>query len=153
MVRPATFDDIPVLVRLGRSMHGESRFRSISFSETKLAQVLANLLKERMCVLVAERDGEVRGLFLGIVTQYYFSDEQLAIDLALFVEPGARGGMTGAALVRTFVAWAKERGIRHLELGVSTGVLVEETSALFERLGFKRQGSLFTMEIEDMEVV
>lgn len=147
MVRPATFDDIPAMVRLGRQMHGESRFRPISFSDAKLAATLAGLLTNRMCVLVAERAGDIVGVFLGVVTEYYFSEEKLAIDLALFVEPTARGGFTGAALVRAFIGWAKGNRIQHVELGVSTGVMVDETAALFEKLGFKRQGMLFTMEI------
>lgn len=145
MVRAATFDDIPAIVGLLRVMHAESRFRSIEFVDSKAAATVAALLTERMCVLVAERDGAAIGFFLGAVSEYFFSLERYAADLALFVDPGHRGGMTGASLLRAFKAWAQDQGIRHVEIGVTTGVTVEKTAALFERLGFRRQGILFTM--------
>lgn len=146
MVRSATFDDIPAIVGLLRVMHAESRFRSIEFVDAKAAATVAGLLTERMCVLVAEREGAMIGFFLGAVSEYFFSHEPFAADLALFVDPSQRGGMAGASLLRAFKAWAQARGIRHVEIGVTTGVTVEKTAALFERLGFRRQGITFAME-------
>lgn len=147
MTRFGTFDDIPAIVALGRAMHAESRFRTISFDESKLARVLALLMADGGCVLVAERDGVLIGAFLGAVSEFYFSREQEASDLALFVHPQHRGGMAGPALLRAFIAWAKARGVRHLGVAISTGVMIEETGALFERLGFQRVGAAFAMEI------
>jgi GNAT superfamily N-acetyltransferase len=88
-----------------------------------------------------------------MVSEFYFSREREVSDLALFVHPEHRGGMAGPALLRSFVTWAKKRGIRHLGINVSTGVMVEKTGALLERVGFKRVGGSFAMEVEAIEAV
>jgi len=147
VIRHATEKDLPALAALGEVMHTESRFRSISFVPEKLEATLRAVMSGAGCVLVAERDGKLIGGFAGIAMEYFFSTEKMAADLALFIEPGRRGGIVAAALVRAFEDWARDAGAKGLELGVSTGVHPEKTGALYERLGFARQGALFVKEL------
>lgn len=146
MIRPATEQDIPRLMELGALMHAESRFRTVEIVPAKLEQTLRAVIAQGGA-FVAEQDGVVIGGFLGVVTEYFFSHERMACDLAIFVEPDRRGGIVAAGLIRTFRTWAARQGVKHLELGVSTGVHAEQTGALFERLGLTRQGALYTEDI------
>lgn len=146
MIRAATLQDLPRLVDLGRVMHSESRFADIELVPAKLESTLRHAIFMGG-VFVAERDGVIIGGFAGVIVEYFFSTERMACDLAIFVEPTKRGGFTAAALISAFKIWARRQGAKRIELGVSTGVHTEKTGALFERLGLKRQGALYTGEL------
>lgn len=146
MIRPATLDDLDVLVELGRRMHAESeRFSRLTFDSAKVRNLLARLIpSEDALVLVVESPGgEVTGGFVGYMTAHWYSEEKAAQDLSLFVRPDRRGGIAAAAMVNRFVEWARGRGCKQIVLGISTGVRVEQTSELYHRLGLKQFGLSF----------
>lgn len=143
MIRPATLDDLPRLLALGRAMHAESRYSVLSYSADKVLDMLM-LVMQRGLVLVAERDGHVIGGFAGIVEPHWFSTDLIATDLALFVEPGKRGGFAAAALVGGFLDWAEQRGAKMTDILINTGVRIEATASLFERLGGRNAGLIYT---------
>jgi GNAT superfamily N-acetyltransferase len=144
-IRPATIEDLPALLELGRRMHQESpRFNRLSFNDEKVRNLLMMAtVSPNYCMLVADNDGEMVGGFAGFIAAHWFSDDLVASDLALFVQPGRRGGLAGARLVKEFIAWAKERGPKQINLGISTGVSVEETAQLYSAIGLKQFGYLF----------
>ena len=143
MIRQATKEDITRLLKLGEAMHAESRFRDISFSREKVTRLLDWLISGNGCLLVAERDGEIIGGFAGGLTPYYFSEEKMATDLALFVSQDRRGGIAAVALVRSFIEWAHLNGAREVLLGTNYG---EDSPAneLYRRIGFNQVGNLFS---------
>jgi len=51
--------------------------------------------------------------------------------------------MAGARLVKAFIAWAHDHGAKQTNLGISTGVSVEETAQLYSAIGLKQFGYLF----------
>lgn len=143
MIRPATLLDVPQLVVLGERMHAESRFSAMGYAPDKVAALLTGLISSPVgCVLVAERQGAVVGGMAGYCDAHFFSNDLFAADLAVFVEPDRRGGIAAARLVRAFVDWATRRGARMIQVGISTGVHVEQTTRLYESLGFARVGPL-----------
>lgn len=143
MIRPATLDDLPRLLALGRAMHAESRYSVLSYSADKVLNMLM-LVMQRGLVLVAERDGQVIGGFAGIVEPHWFSTDLIATDLALFVEPNKRGGFAAAALVGGFLDWAEQRGAKMTDILINTGVRIEATAKLFDRLGGTQAGLIYT---------
>lgn len=146
MIRQAKKEDIPCLLELGEAMHAGSRFRDISFSHEKVTRLLDWLVAGDGCLLVAERDGEIIGGFAGGLTQYYFSEETMATDLALFISQDRRGGIAAVSLVRAFIEWAHLNGAREVLLGTNYG---EDSPAneLYRRIGLKRVGNLFSSEV------
>jgi GNAT superfamily N-acetyltransferase len=144
MIRDATPHDIPALVALGEVMHDESpRFRALTFDGVRLARTLASVIDGAAgFAMVAEKDGEIVGGLCAMVTPHWSSPDLCGCDLALFVRPDARGSLFPARLVRAYVAWAKGLGVKdgHVLIGVMTGVHVESTVALLERLGGRRAG-------------
>lgn len=145
MIRLATLQDIPRLVELGALMHAESRYARLSFSREKVAAILQAVI-ERGAVFVAERDGEIIGGFAGVVEPHWFSTDLIATDLALFVEPGKRGGFAAAHLVDAFLDWAAQRGAVMTDILINTGIRTEDTARLFDRLGGKAAGLIYTWE-------
>lgn len=144
-IRKAAADDLDRLVELGALMHAESRYAALRFNRDKVRALLAQLMQTGF-VVVAEREGRIIGGFAGVVAPHWFSDDKIASDLALFIEPGERGGMAVVRLVRAFLDYAQRHGAVTIDIGVNTGVHTEQTGQLFERLGGKLAGLLFSFE-------
>lgn len=147
MIRPATVEDIPRIVELGRMMHLESRYAPISFSEEKVAALIEKLISSDGVVFVAEIDGEIVGGIAGAVTEFWFSTEKLAFDYSFFLTPDARQGMQAVRLMVAFENWAKLNGVRQIDLGITTGVHVDKTAHLYGGMGYKECGRLFVKEV------
>lgn len=143
MVRDATLDDIPAMVALGEIMHAESRYSFMAYDGEKVAITLKTLMQTGGFVRVHVKDGEIDGGMVGYMGNPWFSGERVASELALFVVPGKRGGMAAWYLLSEFGAWAENQGAREITLAITTGVKVEETGRMYQRLGFEQVGGVF----------
>lgn len=148
MIRRATPDDLPRLLELAALMHAESRFRVYRFVPEKVEALLAQAIEGALpgVVFVAERDQVVVGGAIGLCTEQWFSDQLVAQDLAIFMDPRHRGGMAAARLIAAFVEWAGAQGAVTTELGINTGVEVERTALLYGRLGLRLAAHLYVKE-------
>jgi len=147
MIRPARHDDIPRLVELGTLLHDTSSYARRSLNPEKVTRFLAQLIDGLGVVFVAEVDGEVVGGFAGAVTEQWFSDDLIAYDYSFFIEPSKRQGLIAIKLILAFQEWAKAKGAKEIQMGITTGVHVEGTTKLYRRLGFEYNGPLFRMEV------
>lgn len=141
-IRHATIEDIPALLVLGAHMHAESpRFSQLTFSADKLTETLHAVLESPLGLLdVAEADGQIVGVAMGMAFQHWCSTDNVATDLAVFVEPSHRGGALSVRLVKHFIEWLHSTGAAQKIAGVSTGIHTEQTARLYERLGMRRFG-------------
>ncbi|EKN5124177.1 TPA: GNAT family N-acetyltransferase [Yersinia enterocolitica] len=148
MIRPATIDDIPVLVALGARMHRESRYVTFSFDEDKCAALAVSLINAEFgVVLVVEESDQLVGWVAGGIGEQYFSHERMAFEYGVFITMEHRGGTAGYRLVKAFIEWAKNHGARVINMGITTGVHEERTGELYQRLGLARTGSLYSLEV------
>lgn len=145
MIRPATAADVATIVAIGEAMHAETRYRDpLPWCAPKVAGLVDWLLaSDDGLVLVAEDDGSIVGGFLGMVEDHWCSRARVATDFALYVLPAHRGSTTAARLLGAYVTWARDRGAVLVQAGITTGVHVDATSRLYERMGFQRVGNLF----------
>lgn len=148
MIRPATIEDIPRIVELGNMLHQESRYAAISFSEEKVAALMKHLIQVDGVVFVAEVDGEIVGGIAGGVTEFWFSTEKQAFDYSFFLAPDARHGMQAVRLMVAFESWAKLRGARQVDMGITTDIHVDKSARLYTGMGYKDCGKLFVKEID-----
>lgn len=143
MIRPATADDLPSLLALGERMHAESpRFSRLRFDADRLRSTLSSLIGSDSGFLwVAENAaGNLTGGMAAVVVQHWASSDLVATDLALFMDPSARGSLAPLRLLTRYRQWAAERGAKLIQVGVTTGVDTETTARLYEQLGFSRCG-------------
>lgn len=143
MIRPANYSDLDAMARLGEIMHQESRFKVLTYDYDKVVATLRWLISEQQFVVVSEQNGEIIGGFVGAAMPHWASPDLVAFDYALFIRPECRGTTVPFRLVREFRRWANERGAKLITAGISTGVHVEKTAALYEAAGFKRIGYLY----------
>lgn len=136
-IRPATHDDTTRLMELAVAMHAESpRFSKLEFSHEKMLNLFYHLIDSEFCmVIVAERSGQVVGGLAAIVSEHWISNDLVANDLAVFMQKDARGSTAPARMIAQYVEWAKAKGAKFIQLGISTGVMVEKTSELYRSLG------------------
>lgn len=147
MIRPAKHSDVPRLIELGTLLHSTTSYSAMNFCPDKSSRFLHDLINGQGVVFVAEVRGEVVGGMAGGVIDQWFSEEILAYDYSLFVEPSSRHGLIAIRLLQTFEAWAKIKGAKYINIGIGTGVNVEGTSRLYRSLGFKDFAPQFLKEI------
>jgi len=145
MIRIATHDDIPEIVKIGRLMHEESPYWSaFKYSEERTAATLKRVIDCEMpgIAVVYERAGKIVGGLIAVAVTHWACDMNQACDLGLFVVPEHRGRCVSVALVREYIRWCKEVGAE-CTIGISTGVDEARTEKLFELCGGTRGGSLW----------
>lgn len=121
-VRPATRADVPALARLDLVLPAHqtlspvfSRLAPPSYDEAR-AEWEADFGDDRFATFVAERDGAVVGSAIGCaLTVSSMHGGMCAVDDAGFlgfaaVDPAARGGGVGGALLDAVHRWARESG-------------------------------------------
>lgn len=145
-IRNATQADMPELLKLGKAMHEESRWSALPFAEEKVRDLLVGLtVVPHGFLMVAEQGGQIIGVYAGWCGEHFFTHQKVASDFAVFVTPGKRGGLAAMQLIGAFIYWAKGQGAAIIQTGVSTGVLVEETTSLYERMGFETIGPIMEL--------
>lgn len=156
---------LPQILDLGQAMHDESpRYKGSIFNYDKAFGLCERLVEsDRGFIAVAfidkakvasedilggptETMSEIIGMIGGIISEDYFGDSLTACDLLMYVKPEHRGGMTAIRLAKAYEAWAKNYGVRQIQLGVSTGLEAEKTRALYNNLGFQDAGYLTLKE-------
>jgi L-amino acid N-acyltransferase YncA len=147
MIRPATNDDIPRIIELGRLLHQSSSYAAMEFDEGMAASFIEQLISGVGVVFVAEIDGVVVGGIAGGITEQWFSSELLAFDYSFFIDPKTRSGITATKLVRAFTEWARLKGAKHIQIGITTDINVEGTSRFYRALGFEDAGLFFNKEL------
>jgi len=150
-VRALEIQDLDACIRIGALMHAESVYRVHPFSEDRL-RFLAHqcLTREDYQCLVAERNGEIIGLMVGITGLNFFADTRYSADLALYVVPEHRGSTAAVRLVIEFSKWAADVGCQELRCGVTTGINDEVGAKLYKRFGFKDGGALYVKQISPL---
>lgn len=146
MIRYAEEKDLDRLVELGKQMHAESKYAIYNFDSAKLRNHLwSGIWHDDGILIVSEKDGEIIGGFYGWMSEQYFGNDKVAVDLALFVQQDKRGAMAGALLVKRFIEIAKEKGAAQIVISNSTGVDKDRVGQLYEKLGMEHVGYVYSL--------
>lgn len=144
MIRKAEKYDIPAILALGSAMHVESRYSRFDYDEEKYRGLVERVISHGIA-LVAEANGEVAGVFLGVVSPHFFGNDLCSTDFIQYVLPRFRGGMTGIRLIKTYIEEARRAGVKDICIGNSSGIATERTGKLYERLGFQLHGGDYSL--------
>ena len=151
VIRPPVLEDYAQISTMGRWFQENSDYQNCGWSERKVAHIILSSTDESSpyFMRVAEENGELIGMFLGLVTEYFFSEEQIAMEQVVFFYPEKRKGVS-RSLVKMFGEfedWAKKQSAREICLGVTSGIAGDGYEKLIERVGYRRAGSIFKREI------
>lgn len=133
--------DIPAIVEMGADMVAMGGFAPEDYAPQKVAETIP-----RFGFAVVAVDGEqVAGFMFGEVVSPWYGAHRMATDCALYVRPEFRGTMAALMMVKAWMRWAVDSGAKQLRPGVSAGHPSAER--LYERLGFKRVGAAFVLDV------
>ena len=125
IVRKPTPDDEQYIISLGELFQKTSLFSVSGWSNDKARYWVRTGIDENSDTFmrVVELDGNVIGLFLGYISEYFFSYEKIASDLVVFIHPDHRMNAYRPLkqMVREFEEWAKERGAIETCIATSSG--------------------------------
>jgi GNAT superfamily N-acetyltransferase len=149
-IRKADENDIPSIIKLGLEMRNEApAYEMLDFDEDKIEELLRSDVMAKMgAIFISEKDGEVIGMFAGLVVPHYFGHQLMANDLCFFVSKEHRGGTTAVRLIKAFESWCWSVGADTLRFSVSTNVSPERTLKLFLKMGYEHGGYLVNKNIK-----
>ncbi|WP_413207914.1 N-acetyltransferase family protein [Rhodospirillum sp. A1_3_36] len=143
-------EDVARMVALGRVAHGESQFADLEYAPDKLEafglKTLTEEGRKRTCLLMAERGDALVGMIVATVSEHWFSRALGASAMICYVHPACRGGLTAIKLLHGFRRWAANRGVKRVNINVTTGVHMGRTDKLMRRLGFRFVGGNYSVE-------
>ena len=144
MIRRATPDDVPALMRLGECARRESLTHFPPIDETKIAAIKDQWFAHPdLCLaLIAERNGKPIGMMLAVMSDYVWSGVRVAMIQTAYTVPAERGW--GGFLIRRCVTWARENGAVDVRLTLESGIDVPMATALLRRMGFTEMGMGYT---------
>ena len=131
-LRPAVFDDLPVLrdiERLSGQRFREYGLDSVADDEPASVEILATYLEDGRASVAVNDDGHPIGYILVDVIDGAAHIEQVSVT------PDWQGHGVGRALIEHVEAWATSKGVTALTL--TTFGLIPWNRPLYEHLGFR----------------
>lgn len=138
IVRPATVDDIPEIVRMGQEFVSAPGYRDRLEIEpgTFAARLDKALASPDAAIFVLESGDALLGGIGGLAAQSMFTSKMNAIELFWFVRPIARELRQGRALLDALTDWAKSKDC--LSLTMIEPPDAPEVGRAYERRGFTK---------------
>lgn len=138
MIRRATIDDLPSILRMSEDFHQASPYRNIPFNKEFLAQnVQAILINPLFSLFVAEdHNGNLVGMLAGVITQKLFSPEPAAGELVWWVDPEYRSNGIGPELHQSFQAWAISKGCSSISMVLLEDENLELIDKMYKNMGY-----------------
>lgn len=150
IIREADLNDLEELILMIARAHEElPEYKVLGLSIPKVAESLASLITlDNGCLFVVDEGDKITGMIGGIMLDFWFSDDMYATDLVLYVDKEYRTKNYGYRLVKSFVKWAKDNDADEISTGISSGLDIDKAGRLFERLGFKYKGKMYSLKKE-----
>ncbi|MFW5498123.1 MULTISPECIES: GNAT family N-acetyltransferase [unclassified Maridesulfovibrio] len=151
-IRPAMHSDVEAVVQLGKEMHSLGRFKNIRYDFTKCRQAVRHCVDNpgSFFFCIAETDEkEIIGLHMGMLQEYFFSNQVAAQSISFFVTPEYRGSSAALKMLYAFKKWAKKRNAIEVVFGtgISEGAPLAVMDNFMKRLGFELTGGNYGLWI------
>jgi RimJ/RimL family protein N-acetyltransferase len=139
-IREVGLDDVEPLQRFAARLFTENPVgvfkRTIPTLDEEREFIRTFTEPERSVLIAAEEDGEVIGLVSLLARQH--PQEAHVGELGISVDAESRSRGIGTALIEALLEWAEAHGVTRVE--VQAFGRNERAIALYERLGFVREG-------------
>lgn len=143
--RQADVYDAVDILRLLVAMHSESPIALPAIHGAKALSAINQAIAEGH-VEVALQDGYIVGAIGGLAFSEWYSIENRMGDLFYYVAPECRASQAAVLLIKEFTNAADIRGLG-VKVGTVTGEDLEKKDKFFNRLGFRRAGSHYILEV------
>jgi len=142
--REASIDDLHTILRFAMRLHDVGYFENHTLNPEKLARHLLQHVMDNGYTILMLIDGEEPiGFISGEVVDLFFTDELVAQERMLWVEPRHRSLKAVRTLIDAFEEWGKKHGASALHMAIANGYHVEKMAKLLTRYGFTPIGGYF----------
>ena len=141
-IRRANLAAAFIILRLLKEMHEGTVINIPNIKLECLARKVDNVIKNGIVFVTYNNEGFITGSIGGIYANDWWSDEKHLSDLWFFVSKNYRKSRSAIMLVKYFINFAKS-----IKMSVRLGHVfsgdIERKDKFFERLGFKKAGSVY----------
>lgn len=143
-VREATIADLPLVETFARQLSAETVYSFMDCNVDHLQSVLRDMIELDNCTWLIAETTEPVGAIVGTVVPHWYSGSLVAQTLFLIVRQDHRNAMHGVRLLKAFESWAQHHGATYMIMGTSSGYEIEKLQHLYERLGYRSIGNVFS---------
>lgn len=136
-LRHATLDDVPVIVEMARTLYASSVYSEISIDTAKVRQMLEKFIVEgqqNFLVVLSHDEGKPVGVLAAYAFQPLFSNDKIATEVLLWLEPEHRNTKRGKELLDAYEYWAKLIGVKVVQYGLLSSA-DPRLASFYERRG------------------
>ena len=151
MIEIRTYDnnkDANVVLQLAKSMHQESKYKSITFDEDVMKHFLSigiDHLSTETFVAVHHIDGIVGFICLQSIP-YIFNNARMASDIAVYVMPKYRASGVFVLLVDKAEQWCRAHHVHSMVFGITAPEDVARIERAYKKMGYKSWGTMVRKE-------
>lgn len=142
-VRVVEPQDYEQILALCRKMHEDSRYNDFDFDISKITHYFRNaLIGDPINAWVALDGDKVVGFLCAHAVEHVFCKSKIAQDIGFYIRPDARDSLTALRMVRAFLKWAEEQGVREVLMATTVGHEPKKVAQLFEACGLQEIGTV-----------
>lgn len=134
MIRIATENDIPSIKEIIKEFIDEAPSFFVYNEEYIERNIFHCVFDEDGLALVMEKDDDVQGILLGIVSTHPMFGTSVATELAWYVRPAYRKGREPIKLMVGFMEWSQFKGTDYILTADISGL--GSHAKLYDKLGF-----------------
>lgn len=143
MVRDGKAEDIPTVVEMAREFWKHTRYDD-PFDQDYVA-FMTGMALEHGLLAILEVDGAIEGFTAGLKAPLLACAGVLSgTEIAWWVNPAARKGRNGIALMQHIERMAKAQGVKYWNMIVMESCQPEVGAAIYKRLGYEKSETSYT---------
>lgn len=144
MIRPATHDDIPRLIEMGREFFDSLQYPEAGkYNPNFVSATFSNLIDMRDGVLLV--DDNVNGAVGALIYPFYMTGRRTAQELFWWVDPGHRG--IGKNLLVALEEYVKSEGVTSLVMLAMESSEPDRVGKVYERAGYRPMERTYIKEL------
>jgi GNAT superfamily N-acetyltransferase len=143
MVRNGKTGDLDAVVQMAEEFWRHTRY-DVPFDPIHV-RGMAALALDHGLLAILELDGHIEGFTAGVKGPLLGNASVLSgSEIAWWVNPDARKGRNGIALMQHIEQMAREQGVKYWNMIVMESCMPEVGAAIYERLGYEKSETSYT---------
>ncbi len=143
MVRDGAADDLPAVVEMAREFWKHTMYEEPF--DADYVEFMASMAIDHGLLAILELGGVIEGFTAGLKSPLLACADVLSgTEIAWWVNPAARKGRNGIALMQHIEQMAKAQGVKYWNMIVMESCQPEIGTAIYERLGYKKSETSYT---------
>ncbi len=143
----ANYSHVAQLVKVCKEQHGKSAWAELEFNSTLVRKNLMNCVRTdgMDALMVKDGDGDITGVLLAMVDQFFVCKEIYATDVHFMCDAG------GIQLFAEFKRWAKEQGASKIIMGIANDDPSGRIHRFYSMMGMRRIGDAWVMNLTEVQ--